>query len=126
MYIIGDVTSRVNNKCDLFIKMCILLRGAGRETSQRVSTKLQKTPKKLHFLLTTPQKYDIISISRIKTSQKHCIALALRLHTSFRNCTAGTAQLPPCPCSTLLPCGVYLAHIRPVVLKKIALILKNS
>ena len=79
MYIIGDVASRVNNKCELFIKMCILIRGAGRETSQRVSSKLQKTPKKLHLLLTTPKKYDIITISLI-------IDFVLALHrfgTSF-------------------------------------------
>ena len=125
MYILTDVVACVNNKCELFIKMCILLRGAGRETSQRVSAKLQKTPKKLHFLLTTPQKYDIISISRIKTSQKHCIALALRLHTSFRNCTAGTV-----PCFTTLLNPFTLRGLpcckRLMIAEIFALILENA
>ena len=70
---------RVNNKCDLFVEMHNLFRGQGRETSQRVFKKLQKTPKKLHLLLTTPQKYDIISISRIIDPR---IALALRFCTN--------------------------------------------
>ena len=57
-----------------------------RETSQRVFKKLQKTPKKLHLLLTTPQKYDIISISRIIDPQ---IALSLRFITlALRLCTS--------------------------------------
>ena len=77
---------RVNNKCDLFVEMHNLFRGQGRETSQRVFKKLQKTPKKLHLLLTTPQKYDIISISRIIDPQ---IALALRFITlALRLCTS--------------------------------------
>ena len=79
--------------------MCILIRGAGRETSQRVSTKLQKTPKKLHFLLTTPQKYDIISISRIMTTSFAHFVLALHFRTSFRYCTGALAQcIPEKPC----------------------------
>ena len=38
-------------------------RGQGRETSQRVFTKLRKTQNYAKFLLTTPQKYDILSIT---------------------------------------------------------------
>jgi len=73
------VDTRVNNKCDLFIEMHSLFRGQGRETSQRVFTKLRKTQNYAKFLLTTPQKYDIISISRIIDPR---IALALRFCTN--------------------------------------------
>ena len=69
---------RVNNKCDLFIKMHSLIRGQGRETSQRVCTNLRKTLKNAKFLLTPAQNRDIISISRIIDPH---IALPLRFST---------------------------------------------
>ena len=56
---------RVNKKCEFIIKMHSLIRGQGRETSQRVFKNLQKTQKMCCNLLTNPRKYDIITISLI-------------------------------------------------------------
>jgi hypothetical protein len=86
MYIIYEVSGRVNNKCELFIEMHSLIRGQGRETSQRVCKNLQKTPKKAKFLLTPAQNHDIISISRIIDPHialaLHFITFALQFSTS--------------------------------------------
>ena len=55
MYIIGDVTSRVNNKCELFIKMCILLWGGTRNLTAGV-VKTSKNAKKVAFIVDNPAK----------------------------------------------------------------------
>ena len=98
MYIIGDVASRVNKKCELFIKKHSVISGGGTRNLAAGVQKVRKNAKNLHFLLTTPQKYDIIRISTI-------IDFVLALHrfcTSFvhfvskLHCGYGASDAPPC------------------------------
>ena len=75
MYIIGDVISHVKKKCELFIKMHIVISGAG---TRNLTAGVHKSPKNAKFLLTPAQNRDIISISRIIDPH---IAFALRFIT---------------------------------------------
>ena len=52
MYIIGDVISHVKKKCELFIKMHIVISGAG---TRNLTAGVQKSPKNAKFLLTPAQ-----------------------------------------------------------------------